>query len=115
MGQYYKYVNTERKEYFEPHTCGTGAKFIEQFGAPAPNLLVYLLHRSDGSGGGDVFPDVSSPVNRMLGRWAGCKVVVVGDYDSSGLYNKATKSYTNIGPMLVKEYTETTGRSVKPW
>lgn len=110
MGQYYAYVNTERKEFFYPHATGTGAKALEQFNTEAPNLLIYLLIKSDGSGGGDIYNG-----GKLLGSWAGQPVVLIGDYDSSKLYEKAGVEFTDIGPELVAEYNKATNSDVKPW
>jgi hypothetical protein len=38
------------------------------------------------------------------GRWAGDPIYLVGDYDSSKLYDKARAHYTNIAKRLVDEY-----------
>ena len=38
-----------------------------------------------------------------LGRWAGDRITLVGDYDASGLYRKA-EGYTNISEELIAEY-----------
>ena len=99
MGQYFLYANTTKKEYFHPHDIGGGAKAVEQFGSEGPNLLTYLLIKSDGSGGGDVRNG-----GEFLGRWAGDNVIVVGDYDSSGVYQDAREGYTNISKGVLSEY-----------
>ena len=50
---------------------------------PIAGVLHFLLRQSSEGGGGDV-----SFESKHAGRWAGCRVVVVGEYDQSGLYQK---------------------------
>ena len=65
MGQYYKIVNVDKKEYFSPWDFHCGAKLLEwnyvgddMVGNPVTNTLHYLLED----------------------RWKGDRVYVVGDY-----------------------------------
>jgi hypothetical protein len=101
MGQYYAYINSVKKEYFHPHDMGSGAKAIEQFGATSSSVLTYLLIKSDGQGGGDVF-------GKYLGHWVGDPIVVIGDYDSSGLYQLASKEFKNISKEVLVDYNKAT-------
>ena len=103
MGQYFAIVNEDKKEYIHPHNIGHGAKLweicVNNLGGP----LLYLLRRSDETGGGDVnWPDKLE----FAGRWAGDKIVVIGDYDSSNLYQHAREEFTDIGNQLAKEYND---------
>ena len=43
------------------------------------------------------------PSSSVVGRWAGDRVALVGDYDESGLYERS-KSFTNISEPLVEEW-----------
>lgn len=45
------------------------------------------------------------PDDSIVGRWAGDRVLLVGDYDSSGLYD-ACRSYRNISEQLVREWND---------
>lgn len=103
MGQYHLTVNLDREEYINPHHLGDGLKLLEQnssFASPPGGIttaLHVLLTCSNGRGGGD-FPDgigylkendyrpsvvkteLQSLANLVVGRWAGDRVAVVGDY-----------------------------------
>ena len=68
---------------------------------PNAGVLPFLLRRSNEGGGGDV-PDPESA--QYAGRWAGRVVLLVGDYDESGLYKQAYESFRNISPDLAREY-----------
>ena len=96
MGQYFKAVNKNKKEFVCPYCLGGIAKLWEWAANPWGAIFVLLLRKSDGGGGGDfhgaTFEDNSTAV---VGRWAGDKVYLVGDYDSSNLYEKA-EAYRNI-------------------
>ena len=81
MGQYHLTVNLDRKEFLMPHKLGVGLKLREQtgFGNSIPDALFMLLAASNGYGGGD-FQDNQ---NKIIGRWAGDRVAVIGDYAMS--------------------------------
>jgi len=77
MGQYYKVVNLDKREYLDPHRLGDGLKLLE-FGFPGgltPTALVILLADGNNRGGGDLHSE-----NPIIGSWAGDRIVVTGDY-----------------------------------
>lgn len=99
MGQYYLVVNQDRQEYICPQQLGCGAKLWELCVSDLPRILPYLLQQSNELGGGD--PRNSETDH--LGRWAGDRIVVVGDYDHSNLYQIAQSVYTEIGNEISPE------------
>lgn len=101
MGQYFIAVNTTKDEYFTAWEIDGGAKLWEWCANHQAGIFPYLLRRSDDTGGGDIRdPDYLI----YAGRWAGDQVYLVGDYDSSGLYERAKAEYHNIAGPLVEEY-----------
>jgi hypothetical protein len=83
MGQYYKAVNLDKKEFVKPHDCGEGAKLME-FGLSGMGLmscLAILLADGNNRGGGDLRSD-----NPLIGSWAGDRVVITGDYADDGKF-----------------------------
>lgn len=103
MGQYHYLVNLDKHEFLHPHVLGSGLKAWEQFaahpGTAAP--LIALLCCSNGRGGGDFFidrrsgkthsfhdcnyePDHGEGDERIVGRWAGDRIALVGDYAEDG-------------------------------
>jgi hypothetical protein len=108
MGQYWLVVNLDKREFIEPHKLGCGMKLGEQLGAwpGTPNALFILTAAMrERRGGGDFDWDsnyygpertaqhpLGAPVNevynavakRTIGRWAGDRVAVVGDYSEDG-------------------------------
>lgn len=128
MGQYYMVVNRDRKEYLHPHRIGSGLKLWEICAGDLPRLLAYLLRQSTGRGGGDPsvpyqqFADGDGDVDwdaleaaieerfPHCGRWAGDRIVIVGDYDESdefgGLYRAVQDSdeWTEIAPEVAEEF-----------
>jgi hypothetical protein len=96
MGQYYKLVNLDKKEYLKPHDFGHGAKLVEFTSAGSGMMagLAILLASGNGRGGGDLGGDVNM---EYVGRWAGDRVVCVGDYDDDdkwvpgSLYSEASE------------------------
>ncbi len=110
MGQYWYPVNLDKKEFIHPHRMGAGLKLWEQLAAhPGTNagLLVLCAAMPEARGGGDfdlsenwhgperTFPEHScSPgpmpedyqaiAKRTIGRWAGDRIALVGDYAEDG-------------------------------
>ena len=134
MGQYFKAINTTKKETVCPWCLGGGAKLWEWAANPQSAVFTLLLRRSSGSGGGDFMgpppqiiemtktsPDVIAetiargvlkegtpsaiPKESIVGRWAGDKVYLMGDYDESELYEKS-RSYRNISQELAEVWNE---------
>lgn len=96
MGQSFLIVNTEKKEFLSPHDLGSGYKLIE-ISYNLGGILFYLTRKSSQGGGGDV----RDRENReYLGRWANNRVVTIGDYDESGLYDEVSEDpeYTRLDP-----------------
>jgi len=77
MGQYYKIVNLDKKEFLNTYTFNDGAKLLEIGCSSEGTLtaLAILLADGNGRGGGDLHSD-----NPIIGSWAGDRVVVAGDY-----------------------------------
>lgn len=77
MGQYYLVVNIDKGEYLHPHRAGDGLKLME-FACSSQStmmLLALLLAKGNGRGGGDI-----DSRDRMIGHWAGDRIVITGDY-----------------------------------
>jgi hypothetical protein len=89
MGQYYKIVNLDKKEYLHPHAFGDGLKLLE-FGMSSRGTmtgLTILLADGNNRGGGDLRVDESNPICRdFVGRWAGDRIVIAGDYADKGRF-----------------------------
>jgi len=103
IGQYFLAVNLDKKEYIHPHDLNNGAKLYEiawNTGGIA-TALIYLLRKSNETGGGDYIGDDS-----IVGSWAGDRIVLVGDYDESGLYSLAKEKYRNISREILKVMEE---------
>ena len=80
MGQYHKVYNLDKKEYIHAHGINNGLKLMEQIGwrRSTSTALFLMLANSNGRGGGDARP------HEMIGRWAGDRVLVQGDYAAPG-------------------------------
>ena len=120
MGQYFKIVNEDKKEVVNAWDIGGGAKFWEWMYNPQIRVFGWLLRKSDGDGGGDI-PSEERGQYQTLGRWAGDRVTLVGDYDSSELYQKASNEddagekrqdgeYTDISKLVREEFNHAVRR-----
>ena len=113
MGQYFKAINLDKKEYVCPWCLGGGAKLWEWAANPQGSIFTLLLRKSSEGGGGDFFGyhkgyGEGSPVpdDLIAGRWAGDRVCLAGDYDESRRNRYATLLK---GPSLLRccHYTTT--------
>ena len=94
MGQYYKVVNTTKKQVMIPHSFGSGAKLME-FSSDQMSImqgLAILLADGNGRGGGDLRSE-----NPIVGSWAGDNIVVAGDYaDEGNFVDDTTKNLYQV-------------------
>lgn len=105
MGQYFKAINTDKHEYICPWCLGETAKLWEWANNRHGSIFTLLLRQSDRGGGGDC---QCFETSQIAGRWAGDRVCLIGDYDSSQLYDEA-KSYRNISREVVDEWNKFIG------
>jgi hypothetical protein len=106
MGQYFKLINDTKKEQINSWDLASedrfgGAKFWEWFYNRYNRILIWLLRESDGSGGGDIVGYDNTPYE-TLGRWAGDKITLIGDYDESKRW-KNTENYEDISRLVNTE------------
>lgn len=82
MGQYWKVVNLDKREFINPHKLGSGLKLWEQLSSAAPGtgaaLIILCAAMPKPRGGGDL--KLNDVARRTIGRWAGDRVCLVGDY-----------------------------------
>ena len=117
MGQYHLLVNYDKKECVEPYGIGLGAKQVEQLGAftgTIADAMYLLVMTSPARGGGDL------PRTSVSGRWAGDRVMIVGDYtqdsdvpsipQASYLYGN---EYTDISNEVAEALQVAFGRDVR--
>lgn len=104
MGQYWMPVNLTKREFIAPHRLGTGLKLWEQL-ANSPGtgaaLIVLCAAMPEPRGSGDFdldenwhgperdeagpMPnDYPAVAKRTIGRWAGDRIALVGDYAKRG-------------------------------
>lgn len=77
MGQYWKTVNLDKREFICPHRLGGGLKLWEQVNNPPGTpvaLFILTTAMPCQRGGGDLKP------HPAIGRWAGDRIVTIGDY-----------------------------------
>lgn len=101
MGQYFRLLNLDKREYVDPWDVGGVAKLWEWCANNQCRVIPFLLRQSSEGGGGDIQEDYS-----LAGHWAGDRVVLVGDYDDSKLFDIAEKEFMNISKQLVKEFND---------
>ncbi|MCH8293273.1 hypothetical protein IH992_19495 [Candidatus Poribacteria bacterium] len=43
---------------------------------------------------------------RTAGRWAGNRIVIVGDYDASGIYQRARAGFFEISREIIDDFND---------
>lgn len=101
MGQYHVLYNTDKKEYVHPHRIDNGFELLEQVGfeKSTATALFLLVANSNGRGGGD------ANEHELIGRWAGDRIVVQGDYAEEGdqayITDAELETYTDISAKVL--------------
>ncbi len=110
MGQYHLVVNLDKKQYLHPHAMGAGLKLLEWgCGSLVNTALAVLLADANGRGGGDLRINEDHPHFKLVGSWAGDRIVVAGDYSDKGLYGipgtlyrHAQRHFECISPQMLE-------------
>lgn len=100
MGEYYRLADLDRKEFISSHDIGGVAKVWEWCAGCFSHIIPFMIAR-----GADVRGE-------YMGRWAGDRVVLVGDYDASGLYEEMDVpggEWTNISHDAGREFNRFIG------
>jgi len=124
MGQYWLVVNLDKKEYVHPHKLGAGLKLWEQLAASPGTgaaLIILCAAMPESRGGGDFATADSEDASyeavasRTIGRWAGDRVALVGDYakdedlaaehHAKTLYNRCN-AVDAEGNAITSEFTD---------
>ena len=117
MGQYFSLVNLDKHEYVCPWCMGSGAKLWEWAANTSGAVATILLRKSDEGGGGDYYGysrgnteggPIVPPLSFIVGRWAGDRIALVGDYDSSKLWKELPK-WRNISKEVVETWNDFIG------
>lgn len=116
MGQYFKAVNLDKKEFIHPHKLGSGLKLWEIVaGDHVGRALVVLTaaHR-EVRGGGDI------QTGGIVGRWAGDRIAIVGDYaedsdlapefQASAIYKKCRTPEDADNVPAIELFTDISGQ-----
>jgi hypothetical protein len=83
VGQYFYLINFEKKEFVHPHTIGCGLKLSEQAGSlpgTGTAMVILMAAMPEARGGGDFDKTHCEICRRIIGRWAGNRVALIGDY-----------------------------------
>ena len=117
MGQYWIPVNLTKKEFIDPHKLGTGLKLWEQLGnhpGTGDALLVLTAAMPERRGGGDLDlggddKKYAEIAERTIGRWAGDRIAIVGDYAADSDLQprfKASRIYERCQETTHVEYSK---------
>lgn len=100
MGQYFIIANLDKKEYIDPRKFTAGAKLWEICVNTTAGVLPFLLRKSNDIGsGGDIKKNYKN-----AGRWAGDRIAVIGDHDTTGLFLKVELHFREISEEVMAEF-----------
>jgi hypothetical protein len=135
MSQYFLAVNKTRKEYVCAFCLGCSPNLVDWALDQHSGVFALLLRCSSRLGARDYLgprteildplqmsPEeiaeadargvpreagpCAIPADSVIGSWAGGEVYLVGDSDSSGLFDLAYREYRNIGLEVVEAYNQ---------
>jgi hypothetical protein len=119
MGQYFKIVNTSKKQFIDINELGENCK-LGYVGHGLNGIALGRLLASAGNDWGkDFYKMFGNPKSDKvyMGAWAGDKIVIAGDYDIAdtngikssslentrrNLYDMADEEYENITDQIIK-------------
>lgn len=109
MGQYWLPVNLDKKEFIDPHKLDSGLKLWEQLANDGVGkaLIVLTAAHPIVRGGGDLATDYPEAV-RAIGRWAGDRIAIVGDYAEDGDLAPEHGAASIYGKCRAEEYRDIT-------
>lgn len=100
MGQYFRLINYDKKEFVDPWNIGGGAKLYEWCANyQEAGIIPFLLRKSSQGGGGDIQKSY-----RTAGQWAGDKIALVGDYDISGDWELVKQEFKDISQAVKRDF-----------
>jgi hypothetical protein len=137
MGQYWHPVNLDKREFINPHRLGTGLKLWEQIAnhpSTGAALIILCAAMPEPRGGGDfdldanwhgperTFPEHNaSPApmpdeypaiaQRTIGRWAGDRIALIGDYAQDGDLPLATRRDGDVPASQIYNLCDEIGES----
>lgn len=104
MGQYFKVINLDKKQFLNPHEFDSGLKFLEFAGRGDNIMMGVAILCSAGTGGGGADMDSASP---LLGSWAGDRVIIAGDYyDDRELLPEGAPADVNLYGLACGEFED---------
>jgi hypothetical protein len=105
--QFFAPVNLDKKEYLDPLKIGDGTLF-DWCADQQSGLLSFLLRKSSEKGKESIYKDSFDITKdyQTAGRWAGDRVILLGEFDESGLWEKLKKEFKDITEQVVKEYND---------
>lgn len=106
MGQYFKVVNTSKKQYYSIEGLGDNPK-LDGIGIGLNGIVLSRLLLSPGKEFKSRISSKNSVSEMLTGFWIGDKVIVAGDYDEPDTNNVMTSSEKFSGYNLYSLVSET--------
>ena len=95
MGEYFRIVNLDRRQYFSGHSLNLSGKFSGLQGEPLGSLVVWVLTKTS---------HLDAP--RFRGAWANDRVVIAGDEGINEAIYRAADGYEDVSVPLLEEWID---------
>lgn len=105
MGEYFRIVNIDKREFFAGHSLNMSGKFGSLQDQPLSSMLVWVLSKTTHLGS-----------SRFRGSWDGYRIVIAGDEgEHRDLYEQGDE-YQDISLPLIEEWLDLNpSRAIDYW
>ena len=95
MGEYFRVVNLDKRQYFAGHSLELSGKFSGLQAEPLSPMLVWVVTRTT---------HLDSP--RFRGSWDGDRIIIAGDEGRHRDVYEQSDAYHNISVPLIEEWID---------
>ena len=95
MGEYFRIVNLDKRQFFEGHSLNMSGKFSSLQERPLSSMLVWVLSKTTHLG-----------KLCFRGTWDGDRVVIAGDEGEHRDVYEQSESYQDISVPLIEEWID---------
>ena len=96
MGEYFRVVNQDKTEYLDPFTMRSSEKIPSMLFSEDMSRSIALLSCNSDNFSWHQLRTKNDRSERLIGRWYGAKIDVIGDSRQEELYHLVTETFDNI-------------------
>ena len=96
MGEYFRVVNQGKMEYLDPFSMRSSEKIPSMLFSQDMSRSIALLSCNSGNFSWHQLKTKNDRTERLIGRWYGAKIDVIGDSRQEELYHLVTETFEDI-------------------